>query len=333
MTVTGATKAGYLSLYSIDDQRDQPYLLSSNLNYAAGETVANSVTVTVPYDGMISVYSSAGSPYAIIDVAGWYTDTAGYSDQKGGYHPLTPERLLDTRRGLGGTTLSEGVVRELQVGGVGGVPANAKAVVFSLTGLNANKATWMTAWPTGETAPVVSNLNLTTGQIVSNQVIVKLGTDGKVSLVNARGSLDAVADVTGWYDDGGADAATGFVYHAISPTRAIDTRNAPQQPLQGGVTRTYDLAALAGLPNVGVAAVTANVTITQPSAAGWLTVWPANGEGPPTASLLNFARAQTVPNLGSLTLHQNQANFAINTGTAHLLVDVTGWFGPPTPLA
>ena len=178
--------------------------------------------------------------------------------------------------------------------------------------------------------PVVSNLNLTTGQVVANQVIVKLGQGAKVSLVNAKGTLDAIADITGWYDNGGVDAATGYVYHAISPIRAVDTRTAPAQPLLASATRAYDLVTLAGLPATGVAAVTANITVTEPNAAGWLTVWPADGTNPPIASLLNFPRNSTVPALASITLKDNRANFVINTGTAQLLVDVTGWFGPAT---
>ena len=43
-------------------------------------------------------------------------------------------------------------------------------------------------------------------------------------------------------------------------------------------------------------AVTLNVTVTEPATPGYLTVFPC-GQTPPTASNLNFATGQTIPNL------------------------------------
>ena len=54
----------------------------------------------------------------------------------GTFHPLTPQRILDTRTGLGapGARLGPGGTLSLQVAGAGGVPASgARAVVLNMT--------------------------------------------------------------------------------------------------------------------------------------------------------------------------------------------------------
>ena len=50
-----------------------------------------------------------------------------------------------------------------------------------------------------------------------------------------------------------------------------------------------------GVPGGGVAAVSLNVTVTQPDGAGYVTVWPC-ASAQPDASNLNYVAGQTVPN-------------------------------------
>jgi len=75
-------------------------------------------------------------------------------------------------------------------------------------------------------------------------------------------------------------------------------------------------------------AVSFNFTITAPTNAGDLRVFPAGG-GLPLVSTLNWSAGQTRANnaiiaLGSsadLTVHPDQA-----AGTVHLIIDVNGYF-------
>ena len=53
------------------------------LNYVAGQVIANSVTITVPAHGVVEVYSSAGAPFVIFDVAGWFADASGTFIEQG----------------------------------------------------------------------------------------------------------------------------------------------------------------------------------------------------------------------------------------------------------
>ncbi len=91
----------------------------------------------------------------------------------------------------------------LQVGGQGGVPASgASAVVMNVTVTNPSAHSVLTAYPADVARPTASNLNYAPGQTVPNLVVVKLSGDGRVKLHNAFGTVDVVADVVGWFNDG-----------------------------------------------------------------------------------------------------------------------------------
>ncbi|XEC32599.1 N-acetylmuramoyl-L-alanine amidase [Streptomyces fradiae] len=56
----------------------------------------------------------------------------------------------------------------------------------------------MRAHPHGQPLPVVSNLNFTKGETISNLVVVPV-VDGRVSFVNHSGSTQVIADLNGYY--------------------------------------------------------------------------------------------------------------------------------------
>ena len=45
----------------------------------------------------------------------------------------------------------------------------------------------------------MSNLNFVPGQTVPNLVMVRIGTNAKISLYNSAGSTDLIADVVGYF--------------------------------------------------------------------------------------------------------------------------------------
>jgi hypothetical protein len=67
-TITAPSQFSYLTVYP--DLTSVPY--ASNLNYAAGQTVANLVTAKIGTNGHDGFYNAAGSVYAIADVVGYY---------------------------------------------------------------------------------------------------------------------------------------------------------------------------------------------------------------------------------------------------------------------
>ncbi len=88
--------------------------------------------------------------------------------------------------------------------------------------------------------------------------------------------------------------------------------------------RNTQIAGRGSVP-ANATAVIANVTAVDPTAWGFLSVWPA-GAAQPTASNLNFLAGQTVPNLVMIKLGAGGAiSIANGPGATHVLVDVMGY--------
>jgi uncharacterized repeat protein (TIGR03803 family) len=123
----------------------------------------------------------------------------------------------------------------------------------------------------------------------------------------------------------------GRDYFAVAPCRLIDTRG-PNGPLGGpalaaGANRDFSVTGACGIPSSAVA-LAVNVTVTQPTAAGSLTIFAAGNPMPGTSSI-NYSAGQTrannavvAPNsAGAMTVHCTQTS-----GTVQFLLDVNGYF-------
>jgi subtilase family serine protease len=124
------------------------------------------------------------------------------SSTPGGFTPLAPARLLDTRSGLGAPRVAvpAGGTVQLQVAGHGQVPASGvSAVVLNVTVTAPTSPGWVTVYGDG-TLPGASNLNFVAGQTAANLVITPVGANGTVSLHNgSSGTVQLVVDVSGYY--------------------------------------------------------------------------------------------------------------------------------------
>ena len=122
---------------------------------------------------------------------------------------------------------------------------------------------------------------------------------------------------------------TGARYSALTPARILDTRSAngaPAARLGADAALDLQVTGRGGVPAGGVSAVVMNVTVTEPSAPSYLTVWPA-GQTRPTASNLNFVAGQTVPNLVVAKVGAGgRVSFYNAGGSTHVVADVVGWF-------
>ena len=126
-----------------------------------------------------------------------------------------------------------------------------------------------------------------------------------------------------------APVTAGF--YIGSPCRLLDTRNS-SGPLGGpalaaNTTRTFVAFNQCGIPATA-RSVSANVTITAPSDAGALTLYPA-GIPVPGTSTINYRPGQTRANNAILTLGA-AGDFNIYcgqaSGTVHFIVDISGYF-------
>ena len=261
VTVTEPTAGSYLTAWPASERRP----LASNLNYVAGQTVPNLVTVRIGLEGKVSLYNLAGSTHIIADVAGWYG--VDYGDAGSRYTPVTPARVLDTRTGVGALAgkLGPSGTLGLQVTGRGGVPASGvSAVVLNVTVTEPTAGSYMTAWPAGQARPLASNLNYLAGQTVPNLVVVKVGAGGVVNLYNLAGATHVIADVAGWFG-AGPRAPTGS-FSSGGPVRVLDTRQGLGGMVGPGGTLTIRVTGTEPIPPSGLIAAVLNVTVTQPTA-------------------------------------------------------------------
>jgi len=122
-------------------------------------------------------------------------------------------------------------------------------------------------------------------------------------------------------------------FFSLTPCRVVDTRNPAGSfggpALSSGVERVFVLAGQCGIPT-NASAVSLNVTVTQPTAAGHVTLFPGNFAAPST-STLNFSGGQTRANNLVLSLATDgdgdiSAQATNPGGTVHLIIDVNGYF-------
>jgi hypothetical protein len=120
-------------------------------------------------------------------------------------------------------------------------------------------------------------------------------------------------------------------FYTVSPCRVFDTRLAGPQttgsPLGCGGDRDFTIVGgTCGVPS-GAKAVSLNVTVTEPSAQGNVRLF-ASGTPAPLVSSLNYVVGQTRANnaIAPLSSGGQMAVRCAPSGTAHVIVDVNGYF-------
>jgi endoglucanase len=322
VTAADETTAGFFTVYPTGATLPT----ASNVNWVAGETVPNLVSVGLGTGGSVTIYNGLGKADAIVDLEGYFAPSSGGT--AGEFVPVVPARIADTRAGSGhpnaGLKLTAGSTLNVQVTGAGGIPAaGVTAVVLNTTVTDTTTAGFLTVFPTGTMLPTASNLNWTAGVTVPNRIMVPVGTGGQVAFYNGLGSADLIVDVSGYFTD---SSGAGASFTPVTPARIIDTRNG-MGPLGAGATMPVQVAGNGGVPSSGASAVVLNVTVVNPTAGSDLVIWP-DLAGQPSASDLNFAAGQTVPNLVVVKVSPLGKIDIFNAfGSTNVIVDVVGWYG------
>jgi hypothetical protein len=205
LTVTDTTGDGFVTAYP--DGTTNPG--ASNLNFAVGQTIANRVIVPVT-DGRVDLYtySTGGGTQLVADVSGYYTNGSISSASGSDFNSEAPVRIVDTRPGSGlpysGDTLAAGETLTIQVAGSAGAPSMTSsspptAVVMNVTVTDTTASSWLAAWPSNVSQPVISDINWVAGQTQPDLIVVPVSPTGQVSFYNYGGSADLVIDVEGYY--------------------------------------------------------------------------------------------------------------------------------------
>jgi len=169
-----------------------PPPLTANLDVAAGRTVAGLALVGLPADGRLSLRNGPSDIDLIADVLGWFDGSS--------YHPVTAQRIMDTRQHTCGFTLTPGEERHLTVTGTGGVPATGvAAVALNVTAVEPSTGGHLTVYPAGTPLPPSSTLNFTPGATVANTALVGVGSGGQIAIHNPAGTVHVLVDLTGYH--------------------------------------------------------------------------------------------------------------------------------------
>ncbi len=206
IVAVGPKGNGFLTVYPSGVKRPE----ASSLNYAAGETIANGAIVKPGSNGEICVYSFAETDL-IIDVNGYFGTSTNYN-------PLTPKRLVDSRTGSQPGAMSTNC---FAFAGQLGIPKDAIALALNVAAIQPTAVGYFIVYAEGSKRPVTSSLNYQPGKAISNNILVKPGTSGKVCLY-AHAAAHYAIDVVGYFSKVAAgDPCKGVSCNKPPPTLCV----------------------------------------------------------------------------------------------------------------
>jgi hypothetical protein len=117
-----------------------------------------------------------------------------------------------------------------------------------------------------------------------------------------------------------------------APTRIMDTRIGlgVAHHLGPAAVATLQVTGTSAVPSTGASTVVFNLTVTNPTSSGHITVYPSTTTRP-NASNINFPRGWTGANLVTVTLGTTgKISFYNSSGTTDVIADVVGWYATST---
>ena len=231
----------------------------------------------------------------------------------------SPVRVLDSRDGTGTT---RGVKRGAVVLDLSDrVPAGATGAVLNVTVTNPTANGFVVVYPDGNTKPGTSNVNFLKGQTQANEVVVGLPASKRVVVFVDSANAHVIADLVGSFTRD--DVATQGRVITQAPERVLDSRT----PLgtARGVKRGEVVLDLSGQLPAGATSVALNVTVTGPSARGFVVVYPTGTTRPGTSNV-NVERGQTQANevvtrVGT-GANAGRVSIFVDSMSAHVIADL-----------
>jgi Right handed beta helix region len=311
----------------------------STLNSLSGAILANAAIVAAGTDGAISLYASNETD-VIIDINGYFAPPTAANALA--FYPATPCRVVDTRAvggsGLTGTfgppQMTALSTRSFLISSSScGIPSSAEAYSFNMTVVPPGPLNYLSTWPVGQSMPLISTLNDTSGAVVANAAIVPAGTNGAVD-VFAYDSTDLIIDSNGYFAPPGSPGALNF--YPLTPCRVVDTRAAGGSGLTGdfgppqmtaGSNRSFPVpASSCGVPATAQA-YSLNMTVVPPGPLNYITTWPT-GQAMPIVSTLNDVSGTIVANAAIVPAGASGAISVLASNNTELIIDVNGYFAP-----
>ncbi|MEY9843189.1 N-acetylmuramoyl-L-alanine amidase [Streptacidiphilus sp. MAP5-3] len=321
VTAVNPTASGYVSVYG-----DQDAPGSVTLMFGPKQIVSNLVTVPV-VNGVVDFYNRTGTVDVSVVITGYYSSslTGG-----GTFTGIAAAHLLDTRNGTGLTAagkLGPGGVDTVKVtGGTSGVPSDGTvtAVALDVTAISGTANSYLALYPGGSPATSSTSMSFAPGQIVANTMIVPVDSTGTVKFYNHSGSLDATADVTGYY----SSSTSGASYVPITTRHLLDTRYGlgASGAIGAGATLTLPVTGVGAVPT-NATGVVLNVTVVSPTANSYVSVYPDSAKTGASTGL-DFSTGQSISNMVVVPVVDGKIDFYNHAGSVQVLADVLGFYTP-----
>jgi subtilisin family serine protease len=351
--VAGATSASYqLVGADVGSTMQVAVTATKGTNTVTGYSPPSSVASNV-----VTPATVPGTPTNVTATAGDSQATVSWTAPDANGSAITGFTVTSSPGGL--TATAAGNATSTTVGGL----TNGTAYTFTVTATNA-AGTGPSSAPSNVVTPalptvssVVPNIGpiaggtsvTITGTNLTGATAVKFGTVAATTYtVNSATQITAtspagsgIVDVTVTTAGGtsATSAADQFTYTpapaaytAVTPVRLTDTRSSGG-PLGSGGSRNLTVAGVTPGAPAGATAVVLNVTVTNTTAASYLTVYPA-GATQPLASNLNWVAGKTVPNLVEVPVGSGGAITIYNAfGSSDVVVDLEGYYAAPSGTA
>lgn len=209
----------------------------------------------------------------------------------------------------------------VKVTGRNGVPSyGVSAVALNVTVTETAAPGWIAVYPCWN-LPNRSSLNFVANDTRANAVIAPVDANGNVCFYT-QFTTHLVVDVFGYLP------TTLNGIRLLSQDRIVDTREGTGGltigRLGAGAQIRRNIDRHSGVLSGYVAGAVLNVTVTDPVAAGYVTVYPC-GTVPATSSL-NFSAGQTVANLVIMPVDSNGDLCLTSSVPTHVIVDLIAWF-------
>ena len=233
------------------------------------------------------------------------------SSDPSAFSPVTPIRVLDTRR-TGTTSGNEGVVR-VDLDSV--LPVDTTAVAVNLTTTGTSQSGFFTAFDCATSRPDVSHLNHASQQDRGGFAIISMPASRELCVYSYADS-HVIVDLQGSFS-----ANAPLTFATMTPNRILDTRRT-------GRAEIFSPIRVSVSTNARAASVT--LTVVGADEPGFLSAYPCTSTIP-NVSNVNYLTGEPVA--GSAFVPLTDGEFCIVTSSsAHVIVDLNGTFFEDAPL-
>lgn len=326
LTAIAGDEPGYLAVYPCGTERPE----ASNINYIAGQIVANTVVAEIGAAGTVCVYSLAEVD-AVADLAGWVPDT-------GSLNAIGPARLAETRPGeitVDGNSegigrVAAGSITKVQVAGRADVPADAQSAMLNVTAIQPGAPGFLQVYPCDPVRPQTSNVNYLAGQFIANLVFAELDANGDICIFSLA-ETDFVVDLAAFVPAGGA-------LTTVPGARLLETRTGPGETTVDGLSEGDGRVAAGGIVELQVTdraevptdaqAVILNLAAVFPDAPGYLQVYPCGTDRQETSNV-NYLGGQVVANTAIAKVGADGKVCIFTLAETDIIADVSGYVPDP----